>query len=477
VPKIVRKLITTLILALPFQGVLSRLLTNRFDLPSWVLLYKEVLVIVISCYFFWQIVNKVIQTKLNLKELLKKTYPLFLYLFLVVWSVFSSFIFNATPVRVFLIGFRFELFWLGFFAVTVSWFQLQGGNFIKNIELESLQKYFSFGFFSVVLFSFISTVFGQANILKLVGFGQENSDLIYASSTCNPIDFGINFCRLSGTFSSPNHFAAYLMLVFPIVFKNTIQYQNKFLKWLIFLSFPILILFSFSRYAWITFVMMLIQLSLVFLITNFKLTALSKYKKLITLTLLLFPIAFSISTNFLPLGKVYQVLPNFLAKPSSSTAHQRKTLASIELLQSADDKFFTGHGLGASGPAADFVYQDLKENILIKKYGYLAFKYYLLPSPYGLTIPENWFLQVLINGGLLYFLVYLFLLILPFWNLLKITLRAKNLSNSTLLFGFLTVIIGSLVLHVFANQTVAIFWTLTWLFLVPLPLKKNFDIE
>ena len=178
---------------------------------------------------------------------------------------------------------------------------------------------------------------------------------------------------------------------------------------------------------------------------------------------LLFPIFIGIVAINLP-SEVLEKMPTFLAKPSSTFWHRMRTNATLEIL-TTDNNWQFGFGLGASGPAAKLEYYDIKQQKIFKNYEKVAYKYRLVGE--DLTIPENWFLQVLTNGGIIYFGLYLVLVFWPILPILKILQKPSNSWNldlQTLIsLGFFGVIIGNLFLHLWESQTVALMWTLIYL--------------
>lgn len=108
-------------------------------------------------------------------------------------------------------------------------------------------------------------------------------------------------------------------------------------------------------------------------------------------------------------SEVLNKLPVEIAKPSSTFWHAMRTGSTLELIQENSSKWALGFGLGASGPAAKLEYYDIKKAEIFAKNELIAYKYRLVGE--DLTIPENWFLQVFVNGGIVYFLLYLCVLL------------------------------------------------------------------
>jgi len=113
-----------------------------------------------------------------------------------------------------------------------------------------------------------------------------------------------------------------------------------------------------------------------------------------------------------------QQLPAFLAKPSSTFFHSMRTSATLEILQTQPFHTAFGYGLAASGPAGkDEYYEPYKVSQfpLFKENEAIAYNNGLVGE--DLLIPENWFLQTALNGGIFYAIGYLILVSIPLYQL------------------------------------------------------------
>jgi len=108
---------------------------------------------------------------------------------------------------------------------------------------------------------------------------------------------------------------------------------------------------------------------------------------------------------------IVQQLPPSIAKPSSTHFHTMRTFATLEVLQQNPYQAMVGYGLGAAGPAAKFTYYPIDEYPLFTKNEWIAYQYDLVGE--DLMIPENWFLQTALNGGIVYAALYLAMAIIP----------------------------------------------------------------
>jgi len=489
-PKLIKVLFYILAIALPIQTILVQFFVNKWQLPSVLALWKEAFLGVITLYFIYDI-SRLVWLKFRRKEaanfgfwLFSNCWPIFIYTLLIFTILVNSFVFNSTNKEVFLYGFRFELFWLMFFAVTVCWLNIKKLWITEQksslLFFKNLTKSILIGFSFSSIITLTSLIFGQSKVLEILGFGnspQSEGNLISAASLCNVVDSGSDTCRLSGTFSTPNHFAGYLLLVLPIFL---ILFLDSFWKWseinlskkkvipkeLIYSGLAIVlsstfILLTVSRYAWLC-LGVFVGVSLVYLGFKFKFIS-SLISKLFVSILFIIPAFIGILAINLDPELTSKYLPTAISKPSSTLEHYRHTSASLEVLRESKN-YFTGFGLGSSGSVAKYQYQNLDENPIFKKYGYIAYKWGMLGP--NITIPENWYLALVLNGGVFYAALYLILVFLPlkfaksFFK--EIDFSQDVLKSLLVSVGFFSILIGNLFLHIWENQTITIYWTLLW---------------
>jgi hypothetical protein len=498
IQKIINLIFYFLVLTLPFQNLISQVLVSNLGLPTFTALYKEVLVgllAVLLCIFIAkQVFNEEFFKKGQVKNLAIKLLPIILFLILNVLAILSFFI-NQNSINQFAFGYRFELYWLGFFAVIASYlnFIKQSDSEIKSFRLNSI-RFLLVGLGLVIMFSFVQLGVGIKNVNSF--FINQEADGLINQTLCHRIDFGLEECRLNSTFSSPNHFAAYLSILIPFLFlilfsginhlydKSILNIESRLFKdvfktnlklffYLIFgliISSGIFIFLSYSRFSWLAnafFVAFLISSVFFYWIRNYKPKLTLKIFKLSSFLIILFPLIFGIFIINIDPDTFNKSLPDAIAKPSSSDEHYRHTQASLQVLRSSQNRIWYGYGLGSSGPAANERYQDLEENLIIKNHLDIGRRWLRVWE--RVVIPENWFLQVFINGGLFYGIIYLILILLPL-TLLKSLFKAKKLDEVRFFvafsfFSFFAILIGNLFLHLFENQTVALYWSISYLIL------------
>jgi hypothetical protein len=503
IPKYLRYPIYFLAAILPVQTILVKFLIVKNEFPVWLALWKELLGLLLISVFLFEI-SKYLWMN-GLKSLISSKFVLlWLGVFLSGWVVLSSFLFNNIELRQFVIGARFELWWLWIFILAATWVNLNYAK-IKDDQkslrhfLRRLTKAFSIGFLLVCGVGFLSVFFGQVPIYSFFGFGSQVDGLIVESPLCHPIDYNIETCRLAGGFSSPNHFAGYLILLSPVFiyylvqtgrgfWKNTTKFvfahKESFSDYfgnrrtLIFLlslnsllTTLLFITLSYARYAWLA-VLYWIFVLVFLLIFKIIYSSAGKFylQKLLKTTFLLifiFPLfgAFFL-LNIPPDWIQNNNLPEAISKPSSSIWHYRRTQSSINLLQANKDKILFGYGLGATGPAASESYTDPSENVIVIYDYQIALDAGIFPEE--MVIPENWYIQTLLNGGAFYAGAYLLVLLYPLKRIIQQVVRYPEESISfteiNFVLAFVAIIFGNVFLHIFENQTIVLYWTLIYLF-------------
>lgn len=493
--KLINLLIVLLILVLPFQNLIAQLAVQILGWPLWIVLWKEVLVIILTLALGWEIVvnlPKIFKSprnnfsSLNRKQFndLKLLTPIGLYLASVGIISFSSAI-NKIALNDYLFGFRNELFWLGLFAVIVSWCNLKTNDDLKtsltNINLNLLIQAVKLSFWGVTVIIFLSFIFGVENFYQSLGYRNDWSavDSVFLSSpSCHTLDTGSSICRLTAGFASPNHLAAYLLLVIGLLsFEtfNKIKSKKFYIGDLFQLILAVIFLIlTYSRFAYISLgIWGLILISHLFK-TWFWKTADAKdkpfpAKKFLTkanlLALLLPILLMTLIVGLQPEKGLNTIVPEILTKSASSKLHYSQKRAALEIIFSKPKNFFLGYGLSQSGSNSQPQYQGSRLRPIISENLEIANKYSI--QFYNLAIPESWYLQLILNGGIFYFLTYFSLVFYGIKSLISSLLKdwLTSLDWINLLFGFsfYSILVGNLFLHIWENQTVSIYFSLTYL--------------
>jgi O-Antigen ligase len=477
---------------MPIQNVLVVFSVNVLGLPNWIALWKEVLVIILLMALSYDLLKN--------NNFIKIKHLWFLAIFdvLNVLVLVSSFVFNKVSLSQFVLGYRFELFWLWLWVIGFVWVNNLDLKPLRNVKQSLLNGIF-LGFGFCIIFTLGQLTIGQS-FVKFLGYTDSNTELVAGkinSPICHSIDYGVDTCRLAAPFSSPNHLAGYLLLLLAFCLYNAVK-VNEFenLKKVFaelkknnfgfaqvihsvitlgtqFYFLPLSVLISallfltYSRYSLIVLVLFWLFAFICLLQSKAKVVS-SKFKILTTI-IIFFTFSFSLLVTSFDPTWASRILPTFLAKPSSSMEHYRLTAVSLDILKSDPRILLTGLGQGASGSSTKYFRAD--QNVIFNKYADLSYNWFIKPE--RISVPENWYLQLVLNGGLLYLLVYLFILLFPLWIFFKGN-SSSYFQNLFIFLAFFGFIIGNIFLHLWENQTIAIYWTLIYLWYF---IEQNYEYK
>jgi hypothetical protein len=459
---------------LPINNVLSQFFVIRLGLPALLTTWKELLVIGICLVMIGQILYIWKKTRLSGKEILRSSWLIILYIVLVILALASSVV-NQVDVRGLILGFRVELFWLGFFVVSSIWVKTISSYGDQNLGtwVRRILQGAMIGLGIVTLVSGLILIFGGSTILPNLGFGDTWStedQLTIESPTCHRLDES-GTCRLTGGFPTPNHFASYLLLALPLFFTFALR-NPRIKKWYIvvlgILGMIAMLLFSYSRAAWVALAASVGILGLLWLGKKLSSQISAKITIGISIAAMAAPIILWVGLLGLEAQTDTSMLTNILGRPLSTNAHAKRTLASVEILEQNPDRLVFGYGLGQSGPTSLAQYGLSVESEFAQENQTIAQEFGI--KPYEIGIPENWYLQLVLNGGLLYAIGYIIILFIPLRELLtsmNIYLVDKKSTSSnmeSIIYGlaFYGIVLCNLVLHVWSNQTVALYWGIVY---------------
>ena len=473
--KLIAYSLFTLTALLPIHNLIVQVATKRLGLPSAIAGWKDVFVGLLILLFFGQIIaytTKIIKQS-GFKTIRLELAFLAGLVSINIWAFVTTFLFNKLSLQGFVFGYYFEIWWLNLSVLLPVWYWLrlkinstqtkQENQFLLKGLIISLTT----GFALTSLVTIPSLIFGQEQVLSIFGYGDKvEGSLIGSSNICHTIDYGIATCRSSGTFAHPVHFTAYLLFVLPLFSSLTLYFWDKIKLRYGFLTLAILSLvfnlFTFSRYAWLGLFCFFAFLALIFITKKLPKTLKLAQKTLafLMLAVLIGGIgSLSVDPEWLATK-----LPRGIVKPSSTAWHYRHIMVGLDILKESGAKSLTGFGIGASGSAAREKYQDLDENALAVDYEHVAYRWLFVKETYLLM--DNWFLQVAVNGGLIYALIYAILSLIP---LVFLKYIFKSWDNKKTVIGimaglaFFSVLIGNLLQQIWENQTVAHYWVLAFL--------------
>jgi len=296
-----------LIFLLPFHAFIVTFLKSGLNLSfphSSILIHiwKELLLLLIGLMVMLGLIFK--QLKLSKWKYLD-IFILLYFLFGICITVFL----HKNFVQ-FLYGFKYDYIFL--IAYVLSRFF----NF-SDIQKKILKNTLILSASMTVLFGLIWYFYLPRDFLKIFGYSTNVGDWQFQNTLpiYHVMDRFSDAVRLTSTFSGPNHFGAYLLLIIPLVFTTLIKFiKNKVFAWktfvfICFLIFSVLALFlTYSRSAWIGF---FIQ------ICFFILIVLKPYRKIFKFVIFTFISCFVFSIAFVSFN--FQSISNYILKCSMTT--------------------------------------------------------------------------------------------------------------------------------------------------------------
>jgi len=420
--------LTALLLAgLPFHAILTTIfkyglnLQNIPKLGFFITTWKEILIIIIAILFSINFLkNRIIRLRFTTDKQTKQITNI-----IIIYIIFGlSSYFWASPPSGFpqwLFGFRYDFFFLITFLIFT----------FNNFNKQNIQILFNIAIYSATASIIFGLIIFLINPENLTFFGFRNDwSTWYANQAlafCQKIE-NSDFCRLSGTFAGPNQYGAYLIIILPLLFYKFFQEKSKI--WIFIIISALLSLFlTFSRSAWIGFIIEILLLSIIFLkqkYSNFNL------KKSAIFSLLS---AILIAIIFIGILKTNSELFQRITKPESTSEHFSALFLGLETIKNHP----FGLGLGTAGPAS---YRFENDN-----------------SPAIIT--ENWYLQISVEMGIMAMILFIVVLVTIIYSNLKTTLskfilRSLNvveLSKLYLTIALCGLSISALFLHSFEDSS------------------------
>jgi O-antigen ligase len=391
-----------LLFFLPFHAFLSNYV--RFVLRAdnfW--LWKELfLLVVLVLNLGYKEMSKLKNAYLNWFTFLVVAYGLFI--------AASSLWAPGSGIGRIFVGAKFDyLFFIALFA------GMSFGNLKKDEYLMFLKSAFFGGTLALFAGLGLHYLVGPENF-TLFGYRNDWSTYIVNQGLafCQKIE-NQDICRFQGTFSGPNQAGFFLLLYLPLAYYFLRHYWNK-IAYRVGIIFSIaagmLALFlTFSRSSWLGFIFGL------FLILVFILKKHFDYH-----TVIRFGVVGSF-TVVLGLVAVILLQPEFVIRPMSSMEHLLKWQEGfMAFLQSP----IIGQGVGTAGPAS----RMLAETALI---------------------PENWFLQVAVQYGLIGLGLFLGI----YGWMLKKLFKSKDEIGMILFVVLASMLVPAMLLHVFEDSVMS----------------------
>ena len=403
--------IFTLLVFLPINDTIVSIFTTYLKLPQLITLWKEALIIILILCF---------STTFNFK---KHWYFIFLFFCLCTLAFFSSYTNYGEvsgslirPLSRQMLGFRFELLWVGVLALVIGQNQFDS-------TLKTEKKVFDYGlylgFALVIAVSMFTLIAGNEFALSSLGFNKGwgiGESGAFNTPYCQNSNGGLISCRLTAGMSSPNNLAGYLIFILLysiyLICKKYSKIQLIVGYCATFVSI-ILMYLTFSRFLFVVLIVIILLFFCWYIFAKSK-SRLVLRKILIVTTLLLPVLSIAFFQSVFQNEKIFAKLPTAISKVGSSKDHLALTNIAIEsIVRDGTSLLMRGYGITTSGPVGKPEYDTpqysfINSNFVIKNQD-IANKYEI--KPFNMSVPENWFLQVIINGGWVYFLIYLYILI------------------------------------------------------------------
>lgn len=392
--------IAALIVLMPFHAFFSIYLgslgINQASVQSW----KEVLVVVLSfCWLMLSITRKRVNFRFDSTNIL--------FIGIIFLSLIVT-IFARPNSEAVIFGIKTNIVALAVYFIAQT--PISSKSFIKK----HLQWLVIIPGLVVAVFAILQSTVLPEKVFEVLGYNAGN---------INPkqiVDGSLAFHRAFSTLGGPNQLGTYLIV--PLVF--SLVYAIKQKKWWLLgftLIFSIAIGFSFSRSAWIGALVAIIA-ALLMVFTNRQRIILGVVVAAVLLSGIIAAPALVRSNprleNVLFHGRIFE---NRIVG-----SDQSRLEAVSNTTQAVVDQPF-GHGLGTAGPAS-----------------------FQLPNP---VIPENWYLQIAYEIGVIGLLLYIF----AFAGLLGDFIRHRKSILAASLFALTCgILVANLFLHSWADSTLAL---------------------
>ncbi len=383
-----KRLAHILLFLLPFHAVLATFLRFEVGLENaW--LWKELLLILLF------IINLGFQ---ELKDL-KSAFSNKLSLLIVGYSVFLAISVLWAPdislMRLFL-GAKYDVFlFVALFA------GLSFGSLSKK-DFEEMLKWTFFGGLAAFVFGLFLHFVVRPENFTMFGYRNDWSTHIAgdAPAFCQKIE-NSELCRFQGTFAGPNQAAFYALLFIPICVHFLKRYKQLAMVGII--AAVSALFFTFSRSGWLAFGLELV------LILTLMVKVDKKYLKAALGTLLILGVIAVLA------------MPDLVLRPLSNSEHLSQWMQGLRVFINSP---IYGFGLGTAGPASRLLAEIA-------------------------VIPESWFLQLAIEGGIIaagLFIAIYYELLKRLWK----DIKGVGLVFIIVLFALL---IPSQLLHVFEDSS------------------------
>lgn len=403
---------------LPFNALLTNWISFGLNIKLPVNAWKEILVIGLTLCVAMDIIWH--KRKISLDKLD------WLILAFFALGIISA-LFQTQDLGRILFGFKYDFEFLWLFLL------LRHNHFFSARENELLIKVVLVSACVVVAFGLLQIFVLPKDFLLLFGYSSNISSWYPGGPLpmYHAVDTHADIPRIASTLSGPNQLSSYLLIFIFIglaaLWKTTSR-KKKVLWGLFCLAVLIILVFTYSRSAYGAF--------LIALIVGYFILVKNK-KRLLSLFLC------AVGLVVIGIGSILvwqpETFSQLLLRASSSQGHlERSWDGVIHTFQNP-----LGHGIGNAGPASARFNADL--------IGW---------------IPENWYLQISLELGVLGVILFIGILIITLRQLLEKYSSAKDHLALALFLSLLALSLTSLLLHSWEESAVALtFWGLAGLVL------------
>jgi hypothetical protein len=408
-----------LVVILPFYVFLSIFLAKILSFPIMGFFLKEWILVLIFFALVYEFFKAKKFPKLDIID--------FLVIFFIVYWVWITLL-NWLWLKSVIYGWRYDFMFLIVLLIYKHW-----AEFLK-VKPKKLMKLFLYSWAWALLFGFCLKFRFKEEFLVEFWYVDYISSRVYSGWV--PVYHWLEnswIRRFQWIFDWPNAMAFFLIL-FSWIFLYLQKKKNEFYVYCVILFMFWLLLLTYSRSAllWVFMAFwMVILLNLKYLYKH--------YKKTLLWICVFWLVFLSI------FGLIFQdKIINIVLRPSSTTGHFDRMWIGI-------DRFLEkplGAGLAESWPGYRYIYPEKQTKEDEIKY-----------------IPESWFIQVLVEWWILYFLAFVSILFIILVRLLK--------SSIVIFWVFFAVLVMNIFLHSFeATYLSTLLFLFAWLFV-----KNKYNLE
>ncbi|MDD2745583.1 MAG: O-antigen ligase family protein [Candidatus Gracilibacteria bacterium] len=400
-----------LLVILPFHVIMTVFFQEKIGIHNFTF-YKELILLGLGIILCIQIFRKKIVLRFERIDWLLMAY--------FAWMILVT-LFHPEPIAHLLYGGRYDFeFFLAFLLIR------HGISMLSLRPMQYLRMFIISASAALAIGILVRWVFGETILLHF-GFSGNLSNWMFGGSI--PIYHGIdqaNVRRFQGIFDGPNPAGFFIILYFGVMatyFQSAKKYHFLLGLWGIILVG--VLIYTYSRSALLGFAAGMGVVILYFLPTIWK-----KHKSIMF---------WSIPFLMLFLGmfflKFEATLTKIVMREGSTKGHFERAVTGIERAKMKP----LGSGLASAGPAYRFVHQPEPNESLFEGENKTEEDYY---------IPESWFIQQLVEGGLIGFALFLAIM-----GTLALQLLKKNI----FLFGsFIGMNMMNLVLHSYESSYISL---------------------